>query len=133
MIRSLTTNSCRRRPRRRRQGLWVHQSSMSTAIPFLFDPAEVAKYLEGLPNVAVALCEPASAGQMSGVFHEARESAREIYRVLGNVHYAHLDALLRTLDFCLARGFAQPTILRTRARKPFTESLAELHAAEHFL
>jgi hypothetical protein len=53
--------------------------------------------------------------------------------VLGNVHYPHLRQLLRTLEFCLERGVTQPNILRTRARKSFTESLSELHAAEHFL
>jgi len=99
----------------------------------LFDPDEVATRLASLPRLAPALGDPHLEGECSTVFAQARKSAREIYRVLGNVHFQHLDELVQALDFCLEGGFTQPTILRTRARKSFAESLAELHAAEHFL
>jgi len=50
-----------------------------------------------------------------------------------NVHHPHLAALVRSLDFCIERGFTQPTILRTRARHALLPALSELHAAEHVL
>jgi hypothetical protein len=52
--------------------------------------------------------------------------------VIGNTHYAHLAQLLATLDACAGAGFTQPTLLRTRGRRPFVEAIAELHTAEHF-
>jgi hypothetical protein len=100
---------------------------------FLFDPIAASNRLASLPYLRQAVSDPQGEGEPSGVFSTARKSQREIYRVLGNIHYRHLDQLLETLDRCLEYGFAQPTILRTRARKPFSEALAELHVAEHFL
>lgn len=100
---------------------------------FLFDPAKTAKLLAGFPHLRVTLADPAQEGKPSGGFPQARKSEREIYRVLSNVHYPHLEALLRSLDFCIERGFTQPTLLRTRARTAFIPALSELHVAEHFL
>jgi hypothetical protein len=100
---------------------------------FLFDPTAVTAVLSQLPQLRSLLGEPWHEGQASYAFSTARTSSRQIYRVLGNLHYAHLGELLEALEFCLARGFSQPTILRTRARKPFAESLAELQAARHLL
>src|SRR5207245_362884 len=50
----------------------------------------------------------------------------------GNTHYEHLTQLLETLETCLAHGFKQPRLLRTRARSSFGPDLAELRVAEHF-
>src|SRR5262245_58017821 len=100
---------------------------------FLFDPIEVAERLTLHPRLSDALWRPHEAGEPSASFAKARKSAREIFRVLGNVHYPNLGQLLKSLEFCLAHGFSQPTLMRTRSRKPFVEALAELHAAEHFL
>jgi len=100
---------------------------------FLFDPHDVAKHLSTLPRLRAALVDPLQEGEQSSAFPQARKSEREIYRVLGNKNHQHLTDLLQTLNFCLGRGFTQSTILRTRARKSFAESLAELNAAEHFL
>lgn len=100
---------------------------------FLFDPDDVGRHLSALPHLRAALGDPLEEGEKSSAFSLARKSEREIYRVLGNTHYQNLSNLLQTLEFCLGRGYGNSTILRTSARKPFTDSLAELHAAEHFL
>jgi len=100
---------------------------------FLFDPVEVAKLLDGLPHLRTAIPDPAQEGVESVAFAGMRKSERQLYRVLSNIHYGHLESLLRSLDFCIGRGFTQPTILRTRARGAFAPALSELHAAEHLL
>ena len=102
-------------------------------IEFVFDPAEVSLALAGLPALAAALGDPYREGRPARNLPRARKSARELYRVLGNTHYAHLVELLATLDACAAAGFTQPTLLRARGRRPFVEAISELHVAEHFL
>jgi hypothetical protein len=52
--------------------------------------------------------------------------------VLGNPHYEHLTQLLEALETCLARGYRQPRLLKTRARSSFGPDVAELGVAEHF-
>jgi hypothetical protein len=106
---------------------------VNSRLLFLFDPVEVAEVLGGLPHLRTAIPDPAQEGEESVDFVGMRKSERQLCRVLSNVHYEHLDALLRSLDFCIGRGFTQPTILRTRARGPFASALSELHVAEHFL
>lgn len=101
-------------------------------IEFLFDPTAVARTLAALPHLAGVLGDPHREGERAVRLPGARKSARELYRVLGNTHYAHLAQLLATLDACAGAGFTQPTLLRTRGRRPFVEALAELHTAEHF-
>src|SRR5205807_9981389 len=66
----------------------------------------------GLPHLRSAIPDPAQEGEESVAFAGMRKSERQVYRVLSNVHYEHLDALLRSLDFCIGRGFTHPTILR---------------------
>lgn len=99
---------------------------------FLFHPATVEHFLAGLQNLAAVLGSPHREGEPAFNVIGARKSARELYRVLGNTHYEHLAQLLATIDACAGAGFTQPTLLRTRARRPFVEALAELHVAEHF-
>jgi hypothetical protein len=106
---------------------------VSSYLSFLFDPADVAKVLEALPHLRAAISDPAQEGEDSIAFPGMRKSERQLYRVLSNVHYHHLDGLLRTLDFCIGHGFRQPTILRTRARGAFAPALSELHVAEYLL
>ena len=52
--------------------------------------------------------------------------------MLGNPQYEHLTQLLEALETCLAHGFTQPRLLKTRARSTFGPDLAELRVAEHF-
>lgn len=101
--------------------------------PYLFDPDAVADLLESLPNLEASIGAPHDEGEPSEAFPAARKARRQVYRVLGNAHFPHLRDLLGTLDFCLEQGFTQPTVLKTRAGKPFAEALAELTSAEHFL
>jgi hypothetical protein len=108
-------------------------SSLLAEMRFLFQAEAVTGVLSQFPQLRSRLGDPRQEGQPSQAFSTARKSERQIYRVLGNVHYSHLGELLEALEFCLERGFNQPTILRTRARRSFAESLAELHAARHFL
>lgn len=100
---------------------------------YLFDPSDVVQVLRGLPSLGAALGDPAREGEPSTAFPLARKSERQIYRILANDHYEHLAELLRSLDYCLARGFTQPSLLRTRARSNFDSAVSELGAAEHFL
>lgn len=106
---------------------------MSASTAFLFDPAHVRKLLQDLPHLQKALPDPAQEGEPSTAFPSARKCERHVYRVFSNVHYQHLEALLRALDLCIERGFTQPTILRTRARSAFRPALSELHIAEHLI
>jgi hypothetical protein len=99
-------------------------------IPYLFDLAEVRLLLESYPTLSQGLKperEPAAE-----CFDGGRKSTRQIYRVLGNPHYEHLTQLLEALETCLAHGFKQPRLLKTRARSAFGPDLAELRVAEHF-
>jgi hypothetical protein len=100
---------------------------------YLFDPTRVVELLRELPNLRRALRDPQREGVPSSAFPLARKSQRQLYRILGNSQYAHLHALLRSLDFCVGRGFVQPAVLRSRARKSFASGLSEVAAAEHFL
>jgi hypothetical protein len=101
-------------------------------VEFLFDPVEVAQALDGLPGLASKLGDPHCEGEQASNLPGARKSARELFRVLGNTHYAHLAELLGALDACIGAGFTQPTLLRSRGRRPFREAIAELRTAEHF-
>jgi hypothetical protein len=106
---------------------------VNSRLSFLFDPADVAKVLDRLPHLCAAIPDPAREGQESVALQGMRKSERQLYRVLSNVHYEHLDALLRSLDFCIGRGFTQPTMLRTRARSAFAAAVSEVYVAEHLL
>jgi hypothetical protein len=106
---------------------------VNARLSFLFDPADVAKVLDRLPHLRSVIPDPAREGQESAAFRGMRKSERQLYRVLSNVHYEHLDALLRSLDFCIGRGFTQPTMLRTRARSAFAAAVSEVYVAEHLL
>jgi len=83
----------------------------------------VAEVPGGLPHLRSAIPDPAQEGEESAAYAGMRKSERQVYRVLSNVHYEHLDALLRSLDFCIGSGFTQPTILRTAARGPVVSAL----------
>lgn len=97
---------------------------------YLFDPKHVADQLQGLPALGAGLAlnrEPKSEW-----FPGMRKSPLQIYRVLGNTHYAHVVELLAALERCLACGFSQPSLLKTRAHDKFDSDVAELRVAEHF-
>jgi hypothetical protein len=101
-------------------------------IPFLFSPADVRSVLTAHPALDAKL-QPEKEGVEAEWFERVRKSPRQIYRVLGNTHYKHLAKLLEALDACLAQGYEQPRLLRTRARSTLGPDLGELRVAEHFL
>jgi hypothetical protein len=101
-------------------------------IPYLFSPAGVQKVLAEYPALAAKL-QPSKEDVKAEWFERVCKSERQLYRVLGNTHYKHLTQLLEALDTCLAQGYEQLRLLRTRARSSFWPDLAELRVAEHFL
>jgi hypothetical protein len=103
------------------------------ATSYLFEPRQVDAVVTDSHDLRAALGDPSHEGEPSLGFPGARKSQRQLYRVLGNTHYERLASLLRSLDFCLGRGFEQPTVLRTRGRTSFGPALSELASAEHFL
>jgi hypothetical protein len=101
-------------------------------IEYLFDPAGVRDVVASYPALAVEL-KPDQEGVKAAWFERVRKSPRQVYRVLGNTQYKHLTELLEALDACMAHGYMQPRLLRTRARSSFAPDLAELRTAEHFV
>lgn len=98
----------------------------------MFDPHRVVAILDQLSYLGDLLDDPHTEGEAAQHLPGARTSTRQIYRVLGNPHYGHLAELLGALDACAGAGFTQPSLLRTRGRRPFAEALAELQTAEHY-
>jgi len=104
----------------------------SPRVPYLFDPDRVREVLATFPALAAEL-RPEGEGVVAEAFTGIRKSERQLYRVLGNTHYDHLVELLEALDSCMASGYKQPRLLRTRARSSFAPDLAELRVVEHFV
>jgi hypothetical protein len=69
----------------------------------------------------------------SRAFPEVRLSDREVFRLLGNTHYAHIDALVQALDRCAGAGFTQAQMLSTRARNALQPAVSEVLVGDHFL
>lgn len=101
-------------------------------LEYLFDPEAVAGILQLCPSLRQRLPDPADEGR-EAIHFKARKTARQIYRILSNQHYAHLQRLLETLEFCLTSGYEQPKLLKTRARQDCGSALAELFVAEFFI
>src|ERR1035437_1950435 len=101
--------------------------------PFLFHPDQVAQELTSRPHLKAALGDPRQQGERAQHFDGYRKSPLQIYRILSNLHYEHLEALVDSLDFCLGHGFQQPRLTRTRGRAEFASAISELAVAEHFL
>lgn len=101
--------------------------------PFLFDPSRVADELAARPHLKAALGDPHQQGEQSAHFPGYRKSPLQIYRVLANLHYEHLEAFVDRLDFCFGHGYEQPKLIRTGGRAEFASALSELQVAEHFL
>jgi hypothetical protein len=104
----------------------------ASRIPFLFSPTDVRDVLAEYPALDAKL-HPENEGVKAEWFERVRKSERQLYRVLGNTHYEHLTKLLEALDACLAHGYEQPRLLRTRARSSLGPDLGELRVAEHFI
>lgn len=102
------------------------------SLEYLFDPKAVAGILKHYLSLRQRLPNPTDEGQEATYF-KARKTERQIYRVLANQHYSHLVQLLETLEYCLANGYEQPKLLKTRVRQDYGSALAELFVAEFFI
>jgi hypothetical protein len=102
-------------------------------IEYLYNPRIVDEVLRGYPFLYQKLRDPTQEGQQAVSFPQCRKTGREIYRILSNQHYPHLVEILRALEYCIANGWEQPTLLKTRGQKEFDSSVAELFVAKYFL
>lgn len=96
----------------------------------LFSPEEVSAALEELPHLRSLIGPPEREGIGSDAFPSMRTTDRQVYRVLSNDHYPHLKALLKSLDYCIGKGFIPPHLVKTRGRAQFESLLAEARVAE---
>lgn len=101
--------------------------------PFLFDPRQIEQELAKRPHLKAALGDPHQEGEPAEHLPGYQKSRLQIYRVLANLHYEHLEALVDSLEFCLGHGYEQPKLIRTRGRAEFASALSELQVGEHFL
>ena len=101
-------------------------------IEYLFLPEEVEEILKNYPELK-KLTSPFKEGVESSGFHKARKSQRQIYRILTNQHDDHLAELLKTLEFCLSKGFQNPALLQTRDSSQFSSAVSELFVGEAFI
>lgn len=99
-------------------------------IEYLFKPNQIINIINRYPCIKGKI-DPSKEGAPSTSFPLARKTGREIYRILCNQHYPHLQELLKNLDYCLKKGWEQPTLLRTRSGKEFHSAVSELMVAEH--
>lgn len=103
-----------------------------SAEDYLFDPKTVEHTLKVYPFLRHSLPNPADEG-LHAIHFRARETARQIYRILTNQHYPHLVDLLRALERCLMNGYRQPKLLRTKAHQEYGSALAEIFIAQFFI
>lgn len=100
---------------------------------YLFHPATVEKRIAGLPRVGELVHSKMRRGEPSAAFPELEKTKREILRILGRAEgYPHLDTLLRTLEWCLERGWDAHQ-LGARDRGEFASLMSDLAVAEHAL
>ena len=102
-------------------------------VEYLFEPCQVSKALLEYKHIRDKMGEPEKEGNPAVTFPNARKTGREIYRILSNQHYTHLQELLSALDLCLNEGWEQPKILKTRSGKEFDSTIAELLVTSHFI
>lgn len=102
-------------------------------IEYIYEPEMIDDLLKAYPSIHQRLGNLVEEGQECVSFPKCRKTSREIYRILTNQHYPRLADLLRILDYCLANGWEQLTLLRTRGEKEFESSVAELLVANSFL
>jgi hypothetical protein len=101
-------------------------------IEYLFQPEQVSEIIDELACIKEKIGNPSKEGTTSSSFPSARKTSREIYRILCNQHYSHLQELLKDLEYCLDKGWQQPKILQTRSGKELHSAISELSVAAHF-
>lgn len=101
-------------------------------IEYLFLPDQISEIINRHSCLKGKIDDPSKDGTPSSSFPAARKTYREIYRVLCNQHYPHLQEFLYDLEYCLNNGWQQPTILKTRSGREFHSAISELTVASHF-
>lgn len=100
---------------------------------YIYDPQSVNTVLRQYPALQKELENPAKEGCPAVSFPQCRKTGREIYRILSNQRYPHLERLLAVLDFCIAHGFEQSQLLQTRAYEVFDDLVSTWLVAGYFL
>lgn len=101
-------------------------------INYIYDPKAIGILLDSWPLLRQEIEIPEN-GLKTDSFPEARKTPRQIYRVLSNTHYRHLNDLLNSLEYCIGKGWRNSELLRTRELKDFGSAISELLVAEFFL
>lgn len=103
------------------------------SVEYLFEPDQVRECLGTYKYIRDKIGDPSQEGKPAINFPKARKTDREIYRILSNQHYQHLQEFIRDLDLCLQEGWDQPKLLKIRSEKEFESTIAELVVATHFV
>ncbi len=101
-------------------------------LEYLYLPEVIKDLLEEYPFLKENLSDPANEGVKSEAFSNVRKSKRQIYRILTNQHYPHLQELLKMLNSSLSYGYKNPAILRTRGQSEFSSAVSEVYIAQHY-
>lgn len=98
----------------------------------LFMPDAINDILKDFPHLRENITSPDNEGIDSKAFPKARKSERQIYRILANQHYPHLQELLDIANLSLSLGYKNPALLRTRGQSEFAAAVSELFIAQHY-
>jgi len=101
-------------------------------IEYLFNPQEIIQTLTSYDFLKKKLKDPVKEGFKSISFSRLRKTPREIYRILTNLHYEHLENLLSNLNFCISHNWKNPRLLQTRSEFEFDSLVSELLVATHY-
>lgn len=98
---------------------------------YILDGSKIDAALKQYPNIARHLSKSQRFAGVAKHFPQAVVEDRLIYRYLAN--YEDMAELLGELEFALANGCTHPTLLKTRARKSQSSTVAELVGTVFFL
>ena len=101
-------------------------------IEYLYNPQEIIQILSDYEFLKKQLKDPEKEGLQSNSFSGLKKTQREIYRILTNLHYEHLNNLLSSLNFCISHGWKNPRLLQTRSEFEFDSLVSELLVATYF-
>lgn len=108
-------------------------SVIQDGVRYTFIPAWVEKTLADLPTLRAALGDPATEGDPSNHFSEARVTRRQLYRLLTAVHMPHIFELLQRIEFAYDLGWRDDQFLNTGSRAQLRSGVAEALVVESLL
>ena len=103
------------------------------SIEYIFDPEEINKTLQKYPFLKKVVSDPNNEGDSSQSFPNCRKTRKEIYRILINQHYQHLEKLTKVLEICAANGWGNHKIFRTSSFSELNSAISEILLAAWFL